>query len=215
MSPIRNYINKLFREYLVNYDYFFQILEKYGFKLLTQDEAREINLPSSFGSFEDLHRQMQIDLERGTIKSQQIGQSNNMNKQEQQISFFNSFFVCKKVRHETTPVKLLDSVIGEEDAIMMSDYMTSLEKEVVAVDEGEDIETKIMIEDPFEVESKLPTEAVESKPTKAPRKKRTIAVKEKKSDLEEGEILEADPVEKKKRGRPKKITIKESIVDEK
>uniref|UniRef100_A0A6C0LUG4 mRNA (guanine-N(7))-methyltransferase n=1 Tax=viral metagenome TaxID=1070528 RepID=A0A6C0LUG4_9ZZZZ len=210
-------INKLFREYLVNYDYFFQILEKYGFKLLTQDEAREINLPSSFGSFEDLHRQMQIDLERGTIKSQQIGQSNNMNKQEQQISFFNSFFVCKKVRHETTPVKLLDSVIGEEDAIMMSDYMTSLEKEVVAVDEGENIEAKIMIEDPFEVESKLPTEAVESKPTKtkAPRKKRTIAVKEKKSDLEEGEILEADPVEKKKRGRPKKITIKESIVDEK
>ena len=186
-------INKMFREYLVNYDYFFQILEKYGFKLLTADESKEINLPSSFGSFEELHRQLQIDIEKGVTKSHQVGRALHMNKEEKQISFFNSYFVCKKVRHETTPVRLIDSIIDEEDQILMSTYVNSLEKEDNQSNNGtlnkeqdeekEEPAPKITIEDPFS-----PIQTSEPKSEELPEK---ITIK-------------------KKPGRKKKVVAKET-----
>ena len=179
-------INKMFREYLVNYDYFFQILEKYGFKLLTPDESKEINLPSSFGSFEELHRQLQIDIEKGTTKSHQVGRALHMNKEEKQISFFNSYFVCKKVRHETTPVRLIDSIIDEEDQILMSTYVNSLEKEDNQSNNGtinkeqdeekEEPAPKITIEDPFSPIQTSEPEKITLK--KKPGRKKKIVTKE-------------------------------------
>jgi hypothetical protein len=176
----------MFREYLVNYDYFFQILEKYGFKLLTADESKEINLPSSFGSFEELHRQLQIDMEKGTTKSHQVGRALHMNKEEKQISFFNSYFVCKKVRHETTPVRLIDSIIDEEDQILMSTYVNSLEKEDNQSNNGtinkeqdeekEEPAPKITIEDPFSPIQTSEPEKITLK--KKPGRKKKIVTKE-------------------------------------
>ena len=218
-------INKLFREYLVNYDYFFQVLEKYGFKLLTKQEANDINLPSSFGGFEELHRQMKIDLERGIMQGNQIGQSNKMNKQEQQISFFNSFFVCKKMRHETTPVRLLDALLDEEDAIVMSEYINSLEaaeeQQAQQATEPTNVAEKMVVEDPFETTLVKPDMAnvgepegikISIKPPRKPRK--TIMKGPAKDELEDGQIVEETPSPEKKKpvARKKKITIKDTII---
>ncbi len=148
-------INKLFREYLVNYDYFFEVLEKYGFKLLTPEEAKEINLPSTFGSFNELYTQLELDLEKGKIEKNQIGRALDMDKQEKQISFFNSYFVCKKVHHVSQPVKLIDAIIDEEDTILMSEIAKDIDskekqdEEDANSEEEKEMTEKLSIEDPF------------------------------------------------------------------
>ena len=51
-------INKTFREYLVNYEYLTRVLENYGFALLSTEEYKDLNLPSSSGLFNSLHNMM-------------------------------------------------------------------------------------------------------------------------------------------------------------
>ena len=40
-------INKVFREYLVNFEYFKRIMEDYGFILITNEEATQMRLPEA------------------------------------------------------------------------------------------------------------------------------------------------------------------------
>ena len=51
-------INKVFREFLVNYNYLIRVMENYGFTLITPDEARVLGLPSGSGLFNDLFNYM-------------------------------------------------------------------------------------------------------------------------------------------------------------
>lgn len=104
-------INKSFPEYLVNYDYFTNLLEKHGFKLLTSTELKEHNLPSSLDSFESLFNKLEEETKNGIKKKSEIGSSLDMNPLEKQISFLNNYFIYKKVRHDTVPVK----ITGEYD----------------------------------------------------------------------------------------------------
>ena len=99
-------INKSFPEYLVNFDYFTNIMEKHGFKLLTPAELKELNLPSSLDSFESLFNKLKTEVSIGMRKKSEIGQSLQMNDLEKRISFLNNYFIFKKVRHDTVPVKL-------------------------------------------------------------------------------------------------------------
>ena len=99
-------INKSFPEYLVNFDYFTTIMEKHGFKLLTPTELKDLNLPSSLDSFESLFKKLDTEVKIGMRKKSEIGQSLYMNSLEKRISFLNNYFIYKKVRHDTVPVKL-------------------------------------------------------------------------------------------------------------
>jgi hypothetical protein len=99
-------INKSFPEFLVNYEYFTSIMEKHGFALLTPTELKDLNLPSSLNSFESLFNQLNTEVKIGIRKKSEIGQSLNMNSLEKRISFLNNYFIYKKVRHDTVPVKL-------------------------------------------------------------------------------------------------------------
>ena len=47
-------INKVFREYLVNFKYLQRILENYGFTLVTKEEAENMGLPDGSGLFDEL-----------------------------------------------------------------------------------------------------------------------------------------------------------------
>ena len=51
-------INKVFREYLVNHNYFIRVMENYGFTPLTVDEANVLGLPSGTGLFSELYNYM-------------------------------------------------------------------------------------------------------------------------------------------------------------
>lgn len=86
-------INKYFREYLVNVDYLMRVMENYGFKPLTQSEAKEHGLPSGIGNFKQLYNTKY-----------------KMTPDERTISFYNTYFVFKKVRTvDAEKVKLENS----------------------------------------------------------------------------------------------------------
>ena len=104
-------INKTFREYLVNYNYFTQLMENYGFVLLTHKEANDIGLPESTGMFNQLYGLMENEIKRNKRKALEYGKAPNMTPSEKQISFYNRYFVYKKVRNVDAK-KVSESLMG-------------------------------------------------------------------------------------------------------
>jgi hypothetical protein len=97
-------INKVFKEYLVNFDYLDQLMENYGFARLTDDELKRINLPNSVGSFSDLYYLMETELKMNPRNANKYGQSTKISDQEKAVSFLNNYFIYKKNR----PVDIQD-----------------------------------------------------------------------------------------------------------
>ncbi len=91
-------INKVFREYLVNYDYLTRLLENYGFVLLGRDEYLEKGLPASTGLFSELFGSMMNEIKRNKRARNEYGQAAEMTAGERSISFLNRYFVYKKIR---------------------------------------------------------------------------------------------------------------------
>ena len=90
-------INKYFSEYLVNFEYFTRLMDNYGFRPLTRDEANDIGMPDGIGSLEDLFRDLERNRDRDSKKY--IGQSLYLSENEKIISFLNNYFIFKKVRN--------------------------------------------------------------------------------------------------------------------
>jgi mRNA (guanine-N7-)-methyltransferase len=91
-------INKIFPEYLVNYDYLIRILEQYGFALLTVPECQELGIPTSIGNFNILFKEMQHQIKSKQLRKADIGTALNMTSDEKKVSFLNKFFIFKKIR---------------------------------------------------------------------------------------------------------------------
>ena len=95
-------INKVFREYLVNFDYLLQIMEDYGFVLITKEESSAMELPSGSGYFEELYSLMKNEVDSNPRKKSDYGEAYNMTVEEKTISFLNRYFIFKKVRTVNT-----------------------------------------------------------------------------------------------------------------
>jgi len=95
-------INKIFREYLVNYDYLTQLLENYGFVLLHRDELKSSPISESTGLFTDLFSKMNQDIKRNPKLHADFKEAPNMTAGEREISFLNRYFIYKKVRKVDT-----------------------------------------------------------------------------------------------------------------
>jgi len=95
-------INKTFREYLVNFEYLNRLLENYGFVQLTREECSEIGIPTSVGSFQQLYGLMENEIDKFPRKKNDYGDSLNMTPKEKQISFYNNYFIYKKIRNVDT-----------------------------------------------------------------------------------------------------------------
>ena len=80
-------INRHITEYLVNFDYLINMMEQYGFKLISDDEAKELNpnLPSGSSMFDDLYDEYETP-------------KNKMRDYEKTISNLNRYFIFKKIR---------------------------------------------------------------------------------------------------------------------
>jgi hypothetical protein len=104
-------INKSTREYLVNFDYLTQLMENYGFDLVTQEEAETTlanPMPDGTGTFDGLFHQMELDVKHakeaggggvGGGKYDEYGSSRFMRPEEKQISFYNRYFIFRKNRN--------------------------------------------------------------------------------------------------------------------
>ena len=111
ISVYQDSINKMFPEYLVNFDYLERIMENYGFKLATRDEAKSLGLPEGSGLFSELYNALLDETKRKKYKNDPYGTALNMTANEKKISFLNRYFVYKKIRNvnaEKISLELLD-----------------------------------------------------------------------------------------------------------
>ena len=92
-------INKVFKEFLVNFTYLSYLLENYGFELITREEAQEKGLPNATGLFSELFTFMEQQIERRLLKKVDVGRAENMSAEEKTVSFYNRYFIFKKKRH--------------------------------------------------------------------------------------------------------------------
>ena len=122
-------INKTFREYLVNFKYFIHIMEKNGFVLLTETEYKQLNMPNSYGSFEQLYNYMTTELKKNNQLLKKIGMANALSDEEKQISFLNNYFIFKKIRNVNDSVEN-DELEEQEIAENTVDEFQELDKEL-------------------------------------------------------------------------------------
>lgn len=92
-------INKSFVEYLVNFVYFTQLMEDYGFVLISKEESSHMGFPAATGLFDILYMQMENEILRTPNKKFEYGDAQNMSPEEKQISFMNRYFIFKKIRN--------------------------------------------------------------------------------------------------------------------
>ena len=109
-------INKATREYLVNFDYLTQLLENYGFDLVTPEEAETTltnPMPDGTSTFDGMYHQMEIECKKKREEGggggagegwerrcqQEYGSALYMSAEEKQISFYNRYFIFRKNRN--------------------------------------------------------------------------------------------------------------------
>jgi len=100
-------INKYFREFLVNFNYFVEVIKNYGFVLITQEEAAKMDLPKPSGMFNELFEYMKNEIQRTPSKKNNYGDAIYMSAEEKMISFMNRYFVFKKVNNVMDPKKVV------------------------------------------------------------------------------------------------------------
>jgi hypothetical protein len=89
-------INNTTREYLVNFNYFIEILSNYGFVLITKDEALQMDLPNNTGLFSELYEHMKHEIKRNPRRESDYKEAPFMSSIEKSLSFLNRYFVFKK-----------------------------------------------------------------------------------------------------------------------
>ena len=158
-------INQYISEYLVNYDYFNRLMDAYGFKLISKEEANEMGLPEGSGLFSELFINMLDEIKKNKFKATLFGEAPNMTTIEKKISFLNRYFVYKKIREVN--IDKLHLELGEyEEAILDREKEETQKAVIVAKEEEVKLKPKIR-----KLSKKIllvnATEAVDEKSTKA------------------------------------------------
>ena len=90
-------INQTIPEYLVNFDYLDRLLNAYGFKLISTQEANNMGLPEGSGFFSELFLNMLDEISKNKFKARNYDMAPQMSSNEKKISFLNRYFVYKKI----------------------------------------------------------------------------------------------------------------------
>ena len=94
---IKNQLIKYVREYLVNFEYLVRIMDDYGFTLVTNDEAKQMGLPSNSGLFSELYAELENDVKNESkLKKDFKQKAIYMTSVEKNISFMNRYCIFKK-----------------------------------------------------------------------------------------------------------------------
>ena len=136
--PINVYqesINKVFREYLVNFDYFIRTMENYGFSLISKTEAQNMNLPDSTGLFSELFAFMENEIRMKPSHKTDYGKAFYMNQDEKNISFLNRYFIFRKVSSVNTDK--ISKILKHQ-----SDINEKIEDEIIQKIDDEEKEDK-------------------------------------------------------------------------
>ena len=124
-------INKTFREYLVNFNYLKRLMANFGFEVVQRDDAvKDLGLPDGTGMFEQLHEQMMARLKQTPALASDLGDAPDMRDYERRISFYNRYFVFKKVRSIDNAESVVKSLLGTSTAF--EKQMAALSEETAA-----------------------------------------------------------------------------------
>jgi len=224
ISVYQDSINNYIVEYLVNFNYLTQLLEDYGFSLITKEEANHMKpdpLPNATGMFSELFEMMEQEIKETNGKSRAYyGKAVNMSEEEKDISFMNRYFIFRKMR-TVNAAKLekhflrkhnFDDEDEEDNRYIreMKGQIEILEKEekpikkrirktkaTIALEPAEKPVDNIVFE--LDIEPERTEKKEEVKKEKKPRKPRE------KKPLEEGHIeKEKKPRKPRAKGREKK-----------
>ena len=185
-------INQLIPEYLVNFDYFNRIMENYGFALIDRAEADMIGFPSGgTGMFDDLYRNMIIEIKKNKAKENDYGTAIKMNSFEKQISFLNRYYIYKKIRN----------VNPDKVEIDLSDYVVKPNEDDKYEKINPEIEEKIVKKKIRKLNKRLilepSTEVLEYSIEKPEEKEVVVAVEEKNVEEKSEEIVVLEKPEEK------------------
>jgi hypothetical protein len=174
-------INQYISEYLINFDYLNRVFEMYGFKIIDNTEAKDYNLPSGTGMFNELFNNMIEEIKMNKYKSKDYKESENMSPEEKKISFLNRYFVYKKIREVNIEKIQLELSEYNESNISKNELDTKQAKDV-SIEVNKQIKPKVRklnnklllssateaVEEPKQTEEVLPTKPTEeaSKPKK-------------------------------------------------
>ena len=152
-------INMRFTEYLVNFDYLIRLMKVYGFELLTEEESNAIGLPHSAGSFKILFNQMIEDMSKDRKNKLLYTCASKLSEQEKTISFYNNYFIFKKVRNISTEHVVVEKEEYEETKIRQDKKVIPIIKSESNIPSSgiiKTFKTKIILEN--EIEDKLEKE---------------------------------------------------------
>jgi len=139
ISVYQESINQDISEYLVNFNYLNRVMEAYGFKIISREEANEMGLPEGSGMFSELFINMLDEIKRNKFKATLYGQAPNMTAIEKEISFLNRYFIYKKMREVN--IEKIQLELGEyEEAFQEREKEDT--KKVVAVAKEEEIKVR-------------------------------------------------------------------------
>lgn len=199
-------INQTIMEYLVNFDYFIKVMERFGFIMPDDMDLNRNKLPTATGMFNELFDLM-IDNKRKMFSDFNIIKNlNQMTELEKKISFLNRYCIFKKIRNvETDRIKITE--INSNYVEKINPELTSLifikQQEPVSESESKVVETEkesVMKIKKLPRKPKMIEPESESEP-KSSSKLQTETIVEKPSE----DI--SNTINKPKRGRPKKITL--------
>jgi hypothetical protein len=156
-------INKTIKEYLVNFTYFTELMRGYGFELLKRDEAVKLGIPNSSGMFSELFTVMESEIQQDARQKSRYGSAPMMTAKEKQISFYNRYFVFKKIASvdvedvfgSVTGVRVFQEKMNRKDTLaaqmvasqmMMEEGDVGASKGKVSYRPTKDSELKLMVE---------------------------------------------------------------------
>jgi hypothetical protein len=202
-------INNYVVEYLVNFNYLTQLLEDYGFTILSKEEANHMKpdpLPNGTGMFSDLFEMMEGDIKASNGKTRAYyGKAVYMSEEEKDISFLNRYFIFRKVRSvnaaklEKHFLKKFDFDEYDAETREMEEQIGILEKEEKPVKKRiRKLKAKIVLEplekpvDNILFDIEEPQEQISEEKVKKPRKPRAKKPKEEVNEKLEEEVKNED-----------------------
>ena len=126
-------INKTHTEFIVNFDYFTNILDLFGFIPCPQEELNRFGLKNPIGSFKDMFELMNNDIIEGKFSKKNIGQALDMSEGEKFVSFLNNYYIFKKKRNvnlqsvNNTLNNIKDAITPEEKQLHQNILQSSTE----------------------------------------------------------------------------------------
>jgi hypothetical protein len=119
----------------VNFNYLKRLMANFGFEVVQRDDAaKDLGLPDGTGMFEQLHEQMMARLKQTPALASDLGDAPDMRDYERRISFYNRYFVFKKVRSIDNAESVVKSLLGTSTAF--EKQMAALEEEQTELDEA-------------------------------------------------------------------------------